>query len=328
MGLIERSQARLRSLVSRRANQEEPAPFIVGVPRSGTTLLRLMLDAHPELAIPPETFFVPRLIRLCKELEAADAPEALRRSRALELITSHPRWNDLGLEAEALERELGARPFGTADAVRAVYRVYCEREGKARWGDKTPGYLARMTRIQLAVPEARFIHLIRDGRDVALSLSEVSWGIHDLEEAALRWVSQIRKARRRARALARGTYLEIRYEDLVSDPERSARGVCELIELDWDPAVLAYHRQADERLQELVRDFRSRTGDFVTAEERARQHALVTEPPRTDRVGRWRQEMPRAERERFEAIAGPLLERLSYPVGAEADAEAAASRAG
>src|ERR671937_2954580 len=85
------------ALARLREPQRAPAPFIVGVPRSGTTLLRLMLDAHPDLAIPPETHFLPKLIRLCAEAEKAG--EDARR-RVVELLTTHRRWPDFGLDPD------------------------------------------------------------------------------------------------------------------------------------------------------------------------------------------------------------------------------------
>ena len=112
-------------------------PIVVGVPRSGTTLLRLILDAHPELAIPPETGFLPALA-------GPGAPGDAR--TFLELLVGYPPeapgWADFGLDEGRLLEEVGRlRPFSVADAVRCFYRAYAARHGKDRWGDKTPGYL-------------------------------------------------------------------------------------------------------------------------------------------------------------------------------------------
>src|SRR5690606_22340526 len=107
-----------------------PAPFVVGVGRSGTTLLRLMLDAHPELAIPPETHFLPELIESARSgAGAAELAAAAAASR---------HWGDLGISALDFEARLrlgGTRPD---QAARAFFELYAERHGKPRWGDKTP----------------------------------------------------------------------------------------------------------------------------------------------------------------------------------------------
>jgi hypothetical protein len=283
-----------------------PAPFICGVPRSGTTLLRLMLDAHPEMAIPPETHFAPRLIRT---LDGATGDEA--RARAHALITEHPRWPDFGLDAGELRARFDAAdPFDAAAALRCFFGLYAAGAGKPRWGDKSPKYVRRMRLLHATLPEARFIHVIRDGRAVALSLAGVSWGPETAAEAADRWVGDIERARKMARRLP--DYIEVRYEALVADPEPDLRRACELCELDWDDSMLDFHQQAAERMSESTRDLRPGSGGTVTAEERARQHELVSRPPSADRVERWREEMPAEDVAAFEDRAGPLLRELGY----------------
>ena len=117
-----------------RPSKRRPPPFIVGVARSGTTLLRLMLDAHPELAIPPETHFVPRLIKL---VDGGAGP-----GEVATFLAGHPRWGDYGLDAAELERRLDAlEPFDAGSALRAFYGLYAEGQGKPRWGDKSPPYV-------------------------------------------------------------------------------------------------------------------------------------------------------------------------------------------
>src|SRR5918996_4165154 len=140
-----------------------PAPFVIGVGRSGTTLLRLMLDAHPELAIPPETRFVPRLIA------AARPPEATA-DEVVATLTAERNWADFGLEPDAVvERLRAAAEVTPAVAVRSFFEAYAARFDKERWGDKTPVYGRRMPMIWRAVPEVRFVHVVRDPRDVAVS---------------------------------------------------------------------------------------------------------------------------------------------------------------
>jgi hypothetical protein len=283
-----------------------PAPFIVGVARSGTTLLRLMLDAHPELAIPPETHFIPKVVKACDE--PGDP-----RERVFELITTHRRWPDYGLDAGELRSRLDPiDPLTAGDALRAFYGLYAERRGKPRWGDKTPSYVRRMRRVESALPEAHFVHLVRDGRDVALSQVEVDFGPDAVEDAARDWVEGIGKARRQARRVRR--YIELRYEDLVADPEPPLRRVCEFIELPWDETMLDYHEGASDRMAEVARDFERGGGPAIPASVRASRHTRVAEPPQRERAGRWRNDMTAADRERFEAIAGELLAELGYEV--------------
>jgi hypothetical protein len=283
---------------------DPPAPFICGATRSGTTLLRLMLDAHPEVAIPSETHFVPDVI--ARSVKAPVSAEELTA-----IITGHRRWGDFGLDAAELgERIAALEPLNAADAIRVFFRLYAEVHGKRRWGDKTPGYIRKTRQIQRILPEARFIHTIRDGRDVALSLMPLDFGPSTITEAAELWKKRAGSARRHSRGVRH--YTEIFYEDLVLDTERTLRGVCEYLDLPWDAAMLDYHESAEERLAEKARDLDKGEGRTHPAEARIRSHALATEPPRADRVARWKREMSPDDVAEYERVAGDLLAELGY----------------
>ena len=129
-------------------------------------------------------------------------------------------------------------------ALRAVGEAYALAAGKPRWGDKTPGYVTAMELIQGALPEARFVHVIRDGRDVAVSLAGVAWGPEDAAGAAKLWSRRIRIARRQAARLAPGTYTEVRYEELVSDPRGVLGRLCGILELPFSEEMLSYAGRA------------------------------------------------------------------------------------
>ena len=298
----------MRGLARRRREPERPpAPFVVGVGRSGTTLLRMMLDAHPELAIGAETHFLPELIERSR---AGRGPDDL-----VDAIIAARTWGDFALEPEDLrERVAASGAANAADVARAFYGLCAEARGKRRWGDKTPGYVKRMRSIAGALGEARFVHLIRDGRDVALSRLARGMGREKpITEVAELWRRRIERARRQARRLD-GRYLELRYEDLVADPEPCLRRVGALIDLDYEPAMLAYHERAGERLAELgdLEPVDARTGRGGA--ERIAAHALTTSPPTGSRIGAWRTGMSAADRAAFEAVAGDLLRDLGYEV--------------
>jgi sulfotransferase family protein len=297
-----------------------PAPFVVGVGRSGTTLLRMMLDAHPVLAIPPETHFVHDLLLAGEKIRMT--PERLVNTVVHD---RHRRWGDFGIdEREYLERVREIPRLNASDAVRAFFEIYAEHAGKPRWGDKTPDYVKRVRRINRALPEAHFLHVIRDGRDVALSHNrriarrgEKSRPPVPAGEMARRWRKRIEKARYDAKDVRH--YTEIRYEDLVTDTETTLRRVCEFIELDYDSTMLDYHRRAEERLQEMARDLPAGQGrPHRPGEERLQAHALLKEPPQEERVGRWREEMSAADVAAFEEIAGDLLAELDYETASRA----------
>ena len=291
-----------------------PAPFVVGAARSGTTMLRLMLDAHSELAIPPETQVVPELISASKKPGAGAADVA-------ELLVNHRRFPDFEIEAAAVrERFAAIEPFDVSEAIREFFRLYAEKEGKPRWGDKTPGYSAYMKKIHRHLPEVRFIHLIRDGRDVRLSQLGRGSDHPTPERHGKRWRKRVLEAREQGAEVPH--YTEIRYEDLVLDTETSLRRLCEFCELEWDPAMLTFHERAQGRLSEIARDLpegeelaEGRRRASRTAEGRLHVHRLTAEPPRKDRVARWRSEMSPEDRAGFESEAGELLAELGYEVG-------------
>jgi hypothetical protein len=297
-----------------------PAPFVVASPRSGTTLLRMMLDAHPRMAVPFETHFVPELI---EAVDAGGGPEG-----ALDVLHGHRRWGDFHLDRDALlERLRSHDPLTSGDAVRSFYTLYAETQGKTRWGDKTPEYVEFMRPISRAVAEARFVHVIRDGRDVALSRikwrQERSGKTPPVRRMARRWKEAITVARKQARRVPH--YLEVRYEDLVAEPEPTLRRICEFTELEFDSAMLDYHEGAAERMQEIDRTLPG-TSDRVEldASQRLAKHEMATKPPARDRIFAWRRDMTDPDRAEFEAVAGELLADLDYPVGEGAVAAAAA----
>jgi hypothetical protein len=274
-----------------------PAPFVVGVGRSGTTLLRLMLDAHPELAIGPETQFVPDVIHLDNPVEG---------------IVGSRTWGDFGLDADEFARRATGQDL--SGVLRAFYSLYAETQGKSRWGEKTPGYVRNMDSIATVLPEAHFIHLIRDGRDVALSRRARGMGTgKPMAATAELWRKRIEGARGQAEALD-GRYIELRYEDLVADPEPSLRRVCELIGLEFDVAMLRHDEAAGQRLAELGDLDAEGSKQARDADERAGAHARAKEAASTSRIGVWRTEMDAGDRHEFEAVAGPLLRELGYDV--------------
>ena len=213
-------------------------PFIVGSPRSGTTLLRFMLAAHSDLAIPPETGFPGHI--------AGDEKLAgLRPAELLRIITdfppSAPAWRDFGMAEETLRRALfKLNPFSVAEGIRSFYQLYASRHGKRRVGDKTPSHGEAMIAIECLLPEAAFIHVIRDGRDSSFSLRDMWFApSQDIAVLAAYWRDNVTRCRRQGRSVQR--YLEVRYEDLLSDTPGQLRRVCDFVDLPFEARMLAFY---------------------------------------------------------------------------------------
>ena len=280
-----------------------PAPFVVGVARSGTTLLRLQLDAHPELAIPPETSF---------GTVAAKAAAIAGPHQLLDALKEHEAWPDLALDdEEVLELIERVTPWSVGDALRAIYRTLAAREGKRRWGDKTPGHMGCMPALVELMPEAHFVHLIRDGRAVAASVRDLPFapGGGSIEAIADDWRDQIVAARRAALAIPH--YRELRYERLVRDPEPALRELCGFLELEFSESMLMSHEFARRRLEQLPGE-RPGPAGIITRADRMARHANVMRPPDPTLVDRWRTLLTADEIARFESRAGGLLTELGY----------------
>jgi hypothetical protein len=265
----------------------EPPFFIVGSARSGTTLLRLILNAHPEVAVPPESRFITELWRGSKEVLV----EPLLAS-----IAAHNRFAAWDVPIEAVREELGGRSTASyADVITAPYRAFARLNGKSRWGDKTPRYVEHIPFLNALLTDARFIHLIRDGRNVALSYADVPFGPKTVAGAARLWAARVSAGIRGGRPLGE-RYLEVRYEDLVEHAEGETKSICSFLGLDFDPGMLDYTERA--RAAVLPRA--------------SRYNPHVTEGP-TSRTRSWEQDMPDGHVQIFEAVAGDLLSELGYP---------------
>lgn len=276
---------------------ELPVPllFIVGSGRSGTTLLRAMCDAHPDLAVTHEAHFVAALGRHHRRYERGGS---FASEQFVADLYGDAKFRQVGVKREEIEDAFrSCPPQGFADAVRRVFAVHARGRGKSRSGDKTPGYVLRIPLLARLLPEARFVHIIRDGRDVATAFSEVRFGPSSAGQAAIYWKRRVLRGRRAGRALGPGRYLEVRYDELVAEPETVLTQVCGFIGLAFDRAMLRYHEASDRSV-----------ADTGVAE--AHQRLLL---PPTAGLRNWRQEMPAEDVRLFEAVAGDLLEDLGYP---------------
>lgn len=282
-------------------------PIIVGAPRSGTTLLRLMLDAHSDLAIPPETGFLaadPSFLQSLSRPEFADFIE--------QFPPTAPGWQDYCLTSQQWRQALEhVDPFMAADGFRAFYRLYAQRFSKTRWGEKTPGYVFSMRQIEEWLPESRFIHLIRDGRDVALSWRQTWFSPgHDMKTLASHWKQSVMAGQDSGESMRH--YLEVRYEDLIQNTAPLLKRICGFIELDFQPAMLNYFENSAARVAEHAPRHRHDGTLIVSWAQRQKQQSLTMHPPQPGRVQAWRATLTPAQRNDFASVAGDLLEALGY----------------
>jgi hypothetical protein len=215
----------------------EPAPpslpplFVVGCGRSGSTLLRLMLDAHPELAVPGESHFIPELRRRHPDpIEVDEVTAELLRTPNFRhwKVSEHAVWDRV--------RAVDAPSF--AHVVEAAFMANADEHGKTRWGDKTPIYVQHIPLLDTLWPDARFVHVIRDGRDVTLSYLSLHWGPSTAWAAARKWRRDVTAGIRHGQPLGTSRYLEVRYESLVRDPRATLEAVTAFAGLAFDERML------------------------------------------------------------------------------------------
>ena len=262
----------------------DPPIFVVGCPRSGTSLLRDLLRSHPRISIPPESHFIPRFFAAWGDPGSAREAEALAR-RILSMRTIC-RW-ELDLEPTDFA---SCRSF--AEIVETLFGEFARVDGKPRWGDKTPAQVESLPTLDALFPEARFVHICRDGRDVAVSWSAKSFSPGNVYRSAAAWRRLVLAGRRDGAALGE-RYHELRYETLLEHPSETMRAVCEFLGESYTEAMT-------QRAKRTV----------------AYGEKQMAQPPEIEAGAgsRWKREMPLAERAIVESVAGDLLGELGYEV--------------
>ncbi len=266
--------------------------FIIGMPRSGTKLLRDLLNRHPRIRIPDvETEFLPYLIRHRAFSASLRSPARFRELYAdLARLTFFQYRRDAGRLIGAEQWHGACRSYDAAGIFEALIR--CDTgaldDHTVIWGDKSPSYIAHVELIAKTYPHARFIHIVRDVRDYCLSVHQ-AWGKH-MARAAQRWADDVTRADREGAELG-ARYLALRYEDLLTDIEGQLRALCRFLDIAFDPAMLSLDRPSEN------------LGN-------ARGSTRVV----ADNHGHYRHAMAPATLVRVEHLAGDALKRFGYPL--------------
>jgi hypothetical protein len=279
---------------------KNPYLFAVGCPRSGTTLLQRMLDAHPLLAVSNDPHFIPFAPGV------ASGTDPLLSPRLVEWVVDYPTFRRLGLsEHAAREAAQTARTY--SEYIAALYDALAAARGKPLAGEKTPRYVRFLPLLHSLFPYARCVHLLRDGRDVALSTLDWArsdrgpgrfrlWQENPLAVCALSWRWHVLTGRRDGEKL-RELYVEVHYKELVHEAEPALEALTERIGLPFDGRMLTFHRG------------RTRDDPGLSAKD-------AWLPP-TPGLRDWRTTLSPAELELFEALAGDLLAELGYAPGVD-----------
>lgn len=303
------------------APPRNPFVFVVGCPRSGTTLLQRMLDHHPQLAVANDSNFIPKAVKA----GLPDGPTWIKQGmnppltpELAEYVRTYKRFRRLELP-DADVRAAAAASQTFAQFVSRIYELYAAKHGKRFAGEKTPDYVRRMPFLHRLFPSTPFVHIVRDARDVALSARDWAdaakgpgkfelWRDEPMATCALWWCWMVATGRRDGQALGPGLYHEVRYEQLVAEPEPVLRRLVAFLGLPFDRAMLRYHENK-------------------SAYQPGTSAKSAWLPP-TQGLRDWRAQLPPRELQMIETLAGDLLTELEYPhSGAKVEQEVAAAAA-
>jgi hypothetical protein len=277
--------------------------FIVGAPRSGTTLLAAMLAAHSRLSCGPETHFF-------RWLADADIQRLTAQtewpSNALEFVSSISRTSfssdqrsllidNYQLDRNQIRAYLQGQPASVAAMLSSVTALYMRKMGKQRWAEKTPDHIEHLINIRTYFPDAHIVRILRDPRDVILSLSKVSWGVSSLMEGILFWKRQDDLSKDFFDADP-GSYT-LRFEDLILSPEAQLEKLCQFLGEAFEPSMLDT----------------SKTGKQVNSRNVAWKNKS-SQPIDRSRIEVWRSELTTGQNALAEALLGDRLTAYGYPI--------------
>lgn len=262
-------------------SSDKPPFFIVGCGRSGTTLVRSMLDAHPDVGVPLESLFI------IDYLLSSQPVETMRTLLPLEYELSE--W---GIEVAQSDLE-GCET--ARDLIAHVHELYLAHHGKRRWGQKTPRFVRYGALIKQHYPNARFIHLVRDPRAVASSLARSQVHQSTLYHGAKRWRGDVAAGLALEQSFAHDV-LRVYYEALVSDPETEVRRICRFLGLDFVEEMLRFYQQAPS-------DYGSYYHQI---------HSGLGKPVSSSSAEGWRDRLSKREVALVERIAGSLMDEVGY----------------
>jgi hypothetical protein len=262
--------------------------FIVGAPRSGTTLLRTLLSRHPRIAICGETQFHHYVY--ARRRVFGDLGDPKNRRRVIEEYLALRRMRRFMNDRAALTEKLMREATSYQALFTCVVKNYAEWQGKERWGEKTPQHALFSETLCDWYPGGTLIHLIRDPRDVVASMQHVPFAGDSVVRNAWMWLA-CNLAAQRCSNLPQ--YLPVRYETLVTQPEQELRRICAHLNEEYVASMLEPQEHVDPPAP-------------VPWSERAQQRIT------TERIDKWREELTAEQVSQIEWVVGTHMETFGY----------------
>jgi hypothetical protein len=279
---------------SRYAGAEGRPVFVGGCPRSGTTMLRTMLNSHPELAMPHETrFLVDAFRKRAKWGDMADVQSRRKLARWV-IRRKKSRVERLVDDPQALLERMVHAPPTLGSVLSTGFQLYAERQGKPRWGDKRPSYVLELDAVMKMFPDAQFVNVVRDPRAAVASIRKIGWYKDGIVAGTALWEQSLRASVAWKRRLAPDQFLEIRYETLVADTRPELERLIEFLGLSPDAIddMLSFHENADIRSKKM--------------------HPLVSQPVTTAAVRSWEEALTAPEVAFIERSLAKRMRRYGY----------------
>ncbi len=270
--------------------------FVVGVGRSGTSLLQSMLHAHPDISMLPESHFL--RLYICHPYDRWKNQLAGVRAFRSTLATD-TKYQRTEIPEEDLLAPFWKRPcaFNLKDVYRRLLRMYRGQENASVVGEKDPRLIDYLPKLKDVCPQARVIHIVRDPRDVLLSRKNAEWssGRPDWLHVLI-YRAQLARGHRQGKRSFGARYMELRYEDLLSDPERVLRNVSDHVGVTYSDAMLAFQRSAEELVHDTERSWKKET----------------TGPLLRDNAGKWRNGLSNWQVCLTERVCSKVFEWFDY----------------
>lgn len=273
-------------------NTVEAPIFIFGCPRSGTSLLSRLIGSHPRIAIPFESHLYNTFYPWLKYY--GDLSVLSNRERLVDDILATEVMRDWSprLKRQQIISTISQDDFhGIVDG---ILSTWTQAQGKQRWGEKTPAHLFYWREILRAFPKMQVLHIIRDGRDVALSWKKARFGPKHMYPLAQKWQQHLETAAALKAELNENSFLDVRYEELLREPEGIARKICAFLNEDFSAQMLSFYKT-----------------EIAYPTDRNNQLNL-SQPPLVSNIGKWRSAMTSRQLHIFEAVAGHTLEQYGY----------------
>lgn len=270
--------------------------FIISAGRSGTTLLRSMLVIGKEISIPPESYIIPTSIRTYHMGQIRKSWSDICRY-IVSLFENHPSISLWNVDFSPVYQILASLPDGERSLARIIDEVFMHYAGQhfpgvKLWGDQTPLNTLYLPWIRRTFPNAKYLHLVRDGRDTIASYIDKG---ETVERASRRWILSVQQARKLAQQLDRKQFLEVKYESLVRNPDKTLSIICNFVGINYQSTMLDFWREP------------------TTIEHRyLAHHKNLAKPLFTDSIGRWRERLTRNEQSYVIAKTSSLLQEFGY----------------